>query len=153
MQAKSPKTFIEELPNLELQSVFSQSEDVYLSSSPMVSIAISTDLPPNKKEDLLKIIQKRKKGIVWDIVNFCDIIYSLGMQIWLEDSGIGLFHWRKRINLVMKDKVPSKIVKWTLEDVWWNFALRCEIVKKKIVSGLAKYVKQRRFLGGNSRLL
>ena len=123
MQAKSPKTSIEELPNSELQSEFSQTEDVYLISSPMVSIIILANLPPDRKEDLLKVIQKCKKVIGWAISKFCDIICCVCMKILLEDSRTCSFEARRQIKLLKRDVVPNKIIKWPLKDVRWNFAL------------------------------
>ena len=76
-------------------------------------VIISAALNKNEEQQLLKILRKYKKAIVWSIEDLKGISPSICMhKILLNDDAKTLVEHQKRLNPVMKNVVKKEVLKW-----------------------------------------
>ena len=128
-ETKSSKT-LETPIDLELNSMSSHTPDVYSSSSLTLSIIISADLPPDKEENVLEILQKPMISSGFPMSITRHIIRSM-QEIFLVVDAIIYHEERVKLDLFIKYVVPMKIIKWPLEDVMLKHYWGCQVARDK----------------------
>ena len=79
-------------------------------------VIISIALTEDEEQKLLKILRKYKEAIAWSIEDLKGISPSIFMhKILLDDNEKTSIEHQRRLNLVMKDVVRKKVLKWLNE--------------------------------------
>ncbi|XP_049394594.1 uncharacterized protein LOC125858852 [Solanum stenotomum] len=108
-----PKPSIEKAPKLELKALPAHLRYAYLGTNETLPVILSAELSDLQVEAALRILQRRKKAIGWQMADIHGISPALCMhRIYMEDDHTPSARHQRRLNPLMKEVVRKEVIKW-----------------------------------------
>ncbi|GJX49591.1 reverse transcriptase domain-containing protein [Tanacetum coccineum] len=141
------KTFIEDLPDLELKDLPPHLEYEFLEGTSKLPVIIAKNLKREEKEQLLKVLKSHKRVIAWKIYDIRGIDPNFYThKILMEDDFKPAFQHQRRVNPKIHKVIKAEIIKllddgliYPISDSPWVSPIH--VVPKKGVMTKKKFFK------------
>ncbi|GJV22541.1 hypothetical protein Tco_1371561, partial [Tanacetum coccineum] len=132
-KAKTTKTSIDELPEVELKDLPPHLEYAFLEDNNKLRVIIAKDLSVDEKTALIKVLKSRKQAIAWKLSNIKGInLKFCSHKILIEEDYEPVVQHQRRVNPKIHDVIKKKVEKlldagliYPISDSPWVSPVRC----------------------------